>query len=497
MKGALLKAAAKKMNYYKKKEPDFSDDDSNASLTSDDEDEVSVGYVNEVFNDKYVCIKYLGRGTFSRVWCVLDITNGNYYAMKTIFPKYYEDSLHEIEISRIIHSPTPAQNVINMVDNFIINKNGKKEMCIVTELLGTTLNDLFEENEHEYEDISDHETDEEFDSQEEDLSEETEETDEESRDSNNISDNDNDDNNSEADYNPPSLKLFKRIMIDILKGLEEMHRKNLVHTDLKFENIMIDILDENIKKVIENTNALNICEKYKNLINECLPENYSEFDKMKKKKVKRKAKVKAANLLRNFMQENNKPIQNVESNNEIKRLKLCDLENIENFKFKVIDLGNTEKMNDKVQDEIMVRNYRPPENIIGEYYDTKADMWCLGCLAYELLTGRYLFDVPKVKKSLDRDRKHLHQMYEILGKMPKDYTQNCDFSEDLFDSKGRVLKNKNCIYTDLEKMLNDESKYSSEEINGLSVFLKKLLQYNLKERYSSSDALKDSWLLGN
>ena len=42
--------------------------------------------------------------------------------------------------------------------------------------------------------------------------------------------------------------------------------------------------------------------------------------------------------------------------------------------------------------------------------------------------------------------------------MPKDYTQNCDFSEDLFDSKGRVLKNKNCIYTDLEKMLNDESR---------------------------------------
>ena len=46
-------------------------------------------------------------------------------------------------------------------------------------------------------------------------------------------------------------------------------------------------------------------------------------------------------------------------------------------------------------------------------------------------------------------------------------------------------------------MLNDESKYSSEEINDLSVFLKKLLEYNLKERYSSSDALKDSWLLGN
>ena len=64
MNSALLKAAAKKMNYKKNKEPDYSDDDSNASLTSDDEEEVSVGYVNEIYNDKYVCIKYLGRGTF-------------------------------------------------------------------------------------------------------------------------------------------------------------------------------------------------------------------------------------------------------------------------------------------------------------------------------------------------------------------------------------------------------------------------------------------------
>ena len=86
-------------------------------------------------------------------------------------------------------------------------------------------------------------------------------------------------------------------------------------------------------------------------------------------------------------------------------------------------------------------------------------------------------------------------MYEILGKIPKDYTQNCDFSEDLFDSKGRVLKNKNCIYTNIEKMLTDESKYEKSDISNISVFLKKLLEYNLKSRYSSSDALKDVWLL--
>ena len=51
--------------------------------------------------------------------------------------------------------------------------------------------------------------------------------------------------------------------------------------------------------------------------------------------------------------------------------------NFNNFKFIIIDLGNVEYIDDRVQDEIMIRNYRPPENIISEYYDYKADMWCL------------------------------------------------------------------------------------------------------------------------
>ena len=75
--------------------------------------------------------------------------------MKTIFPKYYEDSLHEIEINKIIHNPVNGKYVIRMIDNFVSKK--EKEMCIITELLGTTLNDLFEEQNEDFESISDEE----------------------------------------------------------------------------------------------------------------------------------------------------------------------------------------------------------------------------------------------------------------------------------------------------------------------------------------------------
>ena len=39
------------------------------------------------------------------------------------------------------------------------------------------------------------------------------------------------------------------------------------------------------------------------------------------------------------------------------------------------------------QDEILCRSYRPPENIIGNYYDEKSDIWLLGvyCMNYSMV----------------------------------------------------------------------------------------------------------------
>ena len=66
MNSTLLKAQEKKNKFFNnnKEQREDDSDDSDASLSSDDEEEVSKGYVNEIFNDKYICLKYLGRGTF-------------------------------------------------------------------------------------------------------------------------------------------------------------------------------------------------------------------------------------------------------------------------------------------------------------------------------------------------------------------------------------------------------------------------------------------------
>ena len=86
----ILKAQMKKKKYLSKLEHNFSDSDE--SLSSDNEEEVSIGIVGSIFNNRYFCLKYLGRGTFSKVWLVYDIIEDKFYAMKMQNSTYIEDA---------------------------------------------------------------------------------------------------------------------------------------------------------------------------------------------------------------------------------------------------------------------------------------------------------------------------------------------------------------------------------------------------------------------
>ena len=46
--------------------------------------------------------------------------------------------------------------------------------------------------------------------------------------------------------------------------------------------------------------------------------------------------------------------------------------------------------------------YRAPEVLLGASYDESADMWSLGCLVFELLTGDLLFE-PQAGENYERD----------------------------------------------------------------------------------------------
>ena len=453
MKQALLKALAKKKQYYAKKQEEYSDDDSDASLTSDDEDEVSQNVVYQYYDNRYLCLKYLGRGTFCRVWLVYDIEDNDFYAMKVQFPKYYEDSQDELKINKIINNSQRDSRLIKLMNSFVFTNKEGKHTCFIYELMGGTLLDIFKAYEDE-------------------------------------------------EHIP--MPICKKIIKELFLSLAELHSLNIIHTDLKPENIMIKKKNKNIDEIVELLQPLNLKNIYEKIVEEDLPSDFGEYNKTKKKKIKKRIKDRSLKKLAVFVEEQinvyNQKNEIIDiTNQDIDELqfgntsKFTDFD-IDNLNLKIIDFGNAERLDKKIQDEIMIRNYRPPENIMNDYYDEKADVWSVGCIIYEIFTGDYLFEVDKNQKTIEKDREHLHQMFEILGKIPRNMALDCDFTEDLFDNKGRILKHKNCEYTSLAEILRKDFDYNEEDSVNIQNYLKKVLAYNLKDRYSALEAANDTWL---
>lgn len=94
-------------------------------------------------------------------------------------------------------------------------------------------------------------------------------------------------------------------------------------------------------------------------------------------------------------------------------------EEIPNLKVKVVDLGNACWTYEKFSEEVGTRQYRAPEVLLGAGYDTTVDIWAVGCVAFELATGEYLFD-PRMEPGAmwHKDEKHLEWIMELLGPLP-------------------------------------------------------------------------------
>ena len=50
---------------------------------------------------------------------------------------------------------------------------------------------------------------------------------------------------------------------------------------------------------------------------------------------------------------------------------------------------------------VQSRYYRAPEIVLGNQYDHGVDMWSLGCIIYELLTGKPLFPAKDENELLE------------------------------------------------------------------------------------------------
>ncbi|KAI9243754.1 kinase-like domain-containing protein [Sporodiniella umbellata] len=170
------------------------------------------------------------------------------------------------------------------------------------------------------------------------------------------------------------------------------------------------------------------------------------------------------------------------------------LKNPEKSGIRVIDLGSSCFVNERVYSYIQSRFYRAPEVILGMEYGLPIDMWSTGCILAELYTGRPLFPG-------ESEPDQLACIMQLIGVPKRYYLEKCARKKqffDLYDSPRKSINSKGKKRKPGTLTFTEASKRTSQDAfdRDFADFLSKCITWEPSERMTPEQALNHSWLKG-
>ena len=156
---------------------------------------------------------------------------------------------------------------------------------------------------------------------------------------------------------------------------------------------------------------------------------------------------------------------------------------------KVIDFGSSCLENEKVYTYIQSRFYRSPEVILGMTYGMPIDMWSLGCILAELLTGYPIFPG-------ENEQEQLACIMEIFGPPEKHLIEKSTRKKIFFDSLGKprlTVSPKGKRRRPSSKSLQAALKCEDESFLD---FITRCLRWDPDRRLKPDEAIQHEFILG-
>jgi serine/threonine protein kinase len=199
---------------------------------------------------------------------------------------------------------------------------------------------------------------------------------------------------------------------DVTEGLGFLHAHDLIHTDIKPENILVCGEDKRLKILKEKLDEIKFKEIYDKQI-----ENFKKKFTFTNKKDKDKFRKGKRQILLQIVDELAKILNVKDIYDNLSYLDYSE-EELLNCTFKLADLGTIHSYQQMEEDSrfpcIQTRYYRAPRVLLKLPYDHKVDYWSLCAMYYELVEDKIMFN-PHHTKELSTDQVHLFDMVQWIG----------------------------------------------------------------------------------
>ena len=378
--------------------------------------------------NKYNIINEIGKGADAIVWLGYNIEDSKFYAIKVNEPNEYKKGLDEFKILKKLPEKLKVFNYLK--DSFIEQRENKKYACGVFELQTGNLDCLVRKSELE---------------------------------------------------NGLSTTIVKKIMYQLLLAIKYLHQKlNIYHADIKTDNILLKGQNNFDKKIIEQYTSHNFKEKYLESKKQYWVGKNKNINCIDKMKIEEKRKIREI--------VHNNICEKLEYPEKLEKYKI-NSSLISNCNITLSDFGAYCNENEHYESEFGTRYYRAPEIILMGKSSYAVDIWATGCVFYELLTGRILFDPEKDSKH-SRNEYHLWWINSYCGDFSIKFLKKTKYWKKFFDSSGKILNMKSPLNNDnlIKKLLLKYKVF--EEVDEIIDLMKGMLEISPIKRFDVEKCLK-------
>ena len=174
---------------------------------------------------------------------------------------------------------------------------------------------------------------------------------------------------------------------------------------------------------------------------------------------------------------------------------LCDDKYFNNLQIKLTDFGFYCNKDEFFHEPFGTRYYMAPEIIIMSDCSEKVDIWALGCMLYELATGKILFD-PHSDEKGSTDYHHLEMIINLCGEF-NGLFQSGKYYKKFFKNNKLINMEYNTDFklSTYDKIKNKFISYNVNSSDNIIRLITSMLQINQKKRPSIKELLHDNWLL--